>query len=136
MQSRPEVARKYNIPEWKIEERQKAIADKSRFESLVKAARAGVRIAFGTDAGSPVVRHNVVAPELEFMVELGIVKDNYGAIMSATREASIVNRIDSKVGTIEVGKEADIIVVAGNPLDDLSALTKVTMTFVRGHRLV
>jgi len=136
MQSRPEIARKYNIPEWKIEERQKAIADKARFESLVKAAKAGVRIAFGTDAGSPVVRHDVVAPELAFMVEIGVVKDNYAAIMSATREAAIVNRIDSKVGTLEAGKEADIIVVDGNPIDDLSALSKVKMTFVRGNRLV
>jgi imidazolonepropionase-like amidohydrolase len=136
MQSRPEVARKYNIPEWKIEERQKAIADKSRFESLVRAARAGVRIAFGTDAGSPVVRHDVVAPELTFMVKIGIVEDNHAAIMSATREAAIVNRIDSKVGTLESGKEADLIVVDGNPIDDLDALSKVKMTFVRGKRLV
>ena len=136
MQSRPEIARTYNIPEWKIEERQKAIADKARFDSLVKAAKAGVRIAFGTDAGSPVVRHDVVAPELAFMVEIGVVKDNYAAIMSATREAAIVNRIDSKVGTLEAGKEADIIVVEGNPIDDLGALSKVKMTFVRGTRLV
>ena len=136
MQSRPEIARKYNIPEWKIEERKKAIADKARFESLVKAAKAGVRIAFGTDAGSPVVRHDVVAPELAFMVEIGVVKDNHAAIMSAAREAAIVNRIDSKVGTLEVGKEADIIVVDGNPIDGLNALSKVKMTFVRGNRLV
>lgn len=135
MQSRPEIARKYNIPEWKIEERQKAIADKTRFDSLVRAARAGVRIAFGTDAGSPVVRHDVVAPELEFMVAIGIVKDNYDAIMSATKEAARVARIDSKVGTIEVDKEADIIVVEGNPIDDLGTLSKVKMTFVRGNRL-
>jgi imidazolonepropionase-like amidohydrolase len=136
MQSRPEVARKYNIPEWKIEERIKAIADKSRFDSLVKAAQAGVRIAFGTDAGSPVVRHNVVVPEMEFMIKLGVVKDNHGAIMSATREAAVVNRIDSKTGTLEVGKEADLIVVDGNPIENLSALEKVKMTFVRGARLV
>jgi imidazolonepropionase-like amidohydrolase len=136
MQSRPEVARKYNIPEWKIQERQKAVADKSRFESLVRAARAGVRIAFGTDAGSPVVRHSVVAPELEFMVDLGLVQDNHAAIMSATREAAIVNRIDSKVGTLAVGKEADVIVVDGNPADDLGCLSKVKMTIVRGNRLV
>lgn len=136
MQSRPEVARKYNIPEWKIEERIKAIADKTRFDSLVKAAKAGVRIAFGTDAGSPVVRHNVVVPEMEFMIKLGVVKDNYAAIMSATREAAIVNRIDSKTGTLEAGKEADIVVVDGNPIENLSALANVKMTFVRGARLV
>jgi imidazolonepropionase-like amidohydrolase len=136
MQSRPEVARQYNIPEWKIEERKKAIADRSRFDSLVRAAQAGVRIAFGTDAGSPVVRHSVVVPEMEFMIQLGVVKDNFGAIMSATREAAVVNRIDSKTGTLEAGKEADIIVVDGNPLEDLSALAEVEMTFVRGARLI
>ncbi len=136
MQSRPEIARKYNIPEWKIKERQAAIADKNRFDGLVRAARAGVRIVFGTDAGSPVVRHDVVVPELEFMVNAGVVKDNYAAIMSATREAAIVNGIEAKVGTIDTGKEADIIVVDGNPLEQLDALSKVKMTFVRGNRLL
>ena len=39
--------------------------DVARFEGLVKAARAGVPIAFGTDAGSPAVEHDVIAPELK-----------------------------------------------------------------------
>jgi len=136
MQSRPDVARKYNIPEWKIQERQAAIADKTRFDGLLRAASAGVRVVFGTDAGSPVVRHDVVVPELEFMVSLGIVKDNHAALMCATREAAVVNRLDGKVGTLETGKEADIIVVDGNPIDDLGALSNVKMTLVRGNRLV
>ena len=88
MQSKPEIAREYNIPEWKIEERQAAIADTSRFDGLVRAARAGVRICFGTDAGSPAVRHDTIVPELEFMVSVGVVKDNFEAIMSATPRGS------------------------------------------------
>ena len=136
MQSRPELARKYNIPEWKIKERQAAVADESRFDGLVRAARAGVRIVFGTDAGSPVVRHNTVVPELEFMVSLGVKKNNHESILSATREGAILNGIDDKVGTLEAGKEADIIVVDGNPIDDLKALADVKMTLVRGSRLV
>jgi imidazolonepropionase-like amidohydrolase len=132
MQSKPEVAREYNIPEWKIEERQAAIADESRFDGLVRAARAGVRICFGTDAGSPAVRHDTIVPELEFMVSVGVVEDNFAAIMSATREAAAMNRIDDAVGTLEVGKEADVIVVDGDPVSDLSALAHVQMTFVRG----
>ncbi len=132
MQSKPEVAREYNIPEWKIEERQAAIADESRFDGLVRAARAGVRICFGTDAGSPAVRHDTIVPELEFMVSVGVVEDNFAAIMSATREAAAMNRIDDVVGTLEVGKEADVIVVDGDPVSDLSALARVQMTFVRG----
>ena len=63
-QSQPEIARKFGIPEWKIEERKKAIADPARYAGLVKAAEAGVPIVFGTDAGSPAVEHDVIAPEL------------------------------------------------------------------------
>ena len=133
LQSKPEIARKYNIPEWKIRERQRMVADKSRYDGLQRAARAGVRIVFGTDAGSPAVRHGVVVPEMEFMIEVGVVADNHGAIMSATWEAAIMNRLDDRIGTVEVGKEADVIVVDGNPLDDLRALERVTLTFVHGN---
>ena len=132
LQSKPETARQYNIPEWKIRERQRMVADKSRYDGLQRAARAGVRIVFGTDAGSPAVRHGVVVPEMEFMIEVGVVADNHAAIMSATREAAIMNRLDERIGTVEVGKEADVIVVDGNPLDDLRDLERVRMTFVRG----
>jgi imidazolonepropionase-like amidohydrolase len=136
MQSQAEIARKYNIPEWKIEERQRAVANKGRFEGLVKAAKAGVTIGFGTDAGSPVVGHDVIAPEMKFMVHLGIVADNYAAIRSATSVAAKINKLDATLGVLEPGKTADVIVVDGNPLDDLNALTSVRMTFVAGKRLV
>ena len=135
IQSKPEIARKYNIPEWKIRERQRAVADKSRYDGLLRAARAGVRIVFGTDAGSPAVRHGVVVPEMEFMIEVGVVADNHAAIMSATREAAIMNGMDDRIGTVEAGKEGDVIVVDGNPLEDLSDLERVRMTFVRGSLL-
>ena len=135
LQSKPEIARKYNIPEWKIRERQRLVADKSRYDGLLRAARAGVRIVFGTDAGSPAVRHGVVVPEMEFMIKVGVVADNHAAIMSATREAAIMNRLDDRIGTVEEGKEADVIVVDGNPLDDLRDLERVRMTFVRGSCL-
>ena len=87
MQSKEEIARRYNIPEWKIKERQKIVKDKSRFDSLVKASKAGIDIIFGTDAGSPVVPHDAIVPEMKFMIDLGVVKDNLDAIQSATYEA-------------------------------------------------
>ncbi len=137
MQSQPELARKYGIPEWKIEERQRAVANSGRYEGIVKAAEAGVPIAFGTDAGSPVVPHSVVAPEMKFMVELGVVADNYGALRSATVvSAAAINSLDDRLGTLEAGKIADVVVVEGNPLDDLDALEHVGATFVAGKRLV
>jgi imidazolonepropionase-like amidohydrolase len=136
MQSQAELARKYNIPEWKIEERQKAVANSARYEGLVKAAKAGVPIGFGTDAGSPVVQHSVVAPEMKFMVKLGVVNGNYGAIHSATSVAAKISRLENKLGSLSAGKLADVVVVEGNPLDDLDALEHVKMTFVAGKRLV
>lgn len=136
MQSQAELARQYNIPEWKILERQKAVANRGRYDGLVKASQAGVKIAFGTDAGSPVVGHEVVAPELKFMVELGIKQDNYDALRCATIVAAEVSRIDDTLGTLEVGKSADIIVIDDNPLDNLDALEQVKMTFIEGKDML
>ena len=136
MQSQPELARQYGIPEWKIEERQKAVANRGRYEGIVRAAKAGVPIAFGTDAGSPVVPHSVVAPEMKFMVDLGAVEGNHGALHSATSVAATLNGLDESLGSLEAGKVADVVVVDGDPLEDLDALERVTATFVAGRRLV
>ena len=136
MQANAEVARIYNIPEWKIQERQKALADPGRYDSIVKAAKAGVPIVFGTDAGSPVVQHNVVVPEMKYMVQIGVVDSNYGAIRSATSAAARLSRLDKKLGTLEAGKLADVVVVDGDPLADLEALTRVKMTFLAGKQMV
>jgi len=135
-QSKPEVARKFNIPEWKIEERQKAIANPARYDGLRRAAAAGVTIAFGTDCGSPAVGHAVVAPEMEFMVKVGVKRDAYDAIRSATSVAATINRMQDRLGTLEAGKLADVIVVEGDPRADLAAIANVRMTFVDGRRMV
>jgi imidazolonepropionase-like amidohydrolase len=136
MQADEVIARKFNIPEWKIEERKKAVANPSRYTGLVNAARAGVPIAFGTDAGSPAVGHEVVAPELKFMVKVGVVADNYAALRSATSVAARVSRIEDRLGTLEAGKQADVIVIDGNPLEDLDALNRVQMALIGGKKMI
>ncbi len=135
MQAQAEVARRYDIPEWKIAERQAAVASRERFTGLVKAAQAGVVIAFGTDAGSPVVGHDVVAPELKFMVELGVKRDNYDALRSATIVAAQVNNLDDMLGSLEAGKAADVIVIDGDPLADLEALERVEAVYIAGKQM-
>tara|TARA_A100001388_G_scaffold202130_1_gene153216 strand:- start:1056 stop:2291 length:1236 start_codon:yes stop_codon:yes gene_type:complete len=136
MQSKEEIARQYNIPEWKIKERQKIVKDKSRFDSLVKASKAGIDIIFGTDAGSPVVPHDAIVPEMKFMIDLGVVKDNLDAIQSATYRAAKVNKIEDKLGSIEIGKDADLIIVEGNPDENIDDLSNVKQVYIHGSRLI
>jgi imidazolonepropionase-like amidohydrolase len=134
-QSQPEVAKRFGIPDWKIEERQKAVANPARYEGLVRAAKAGVPIVFGTDAGSPAVEHDVIAPELAHMVKVGVCSDALDALASITVRASRVSRMEQVIGTLTPGKAADLIVVDGNPDQDLFALERVRMTFVNGKRM-
>ena len=134
-QSQPEVAKKFGIPDWKVEERQKAVANPARYEGLVRAARAGVPIVFGTDAGSPAVEHDVIAPELAFMVKVGVCADNLDALAAITIRAARLSRMDTVIGTLEAGKAADVIVVDGNPDQDLFALDRVRMTFLAGKKM-
>ena len=136
MQANEVVARKFNIPEWKIEERKKAVANPDRYTGLINAAKAGVPIGFGTDAGSPAVGHEIVAPELKFMVQLGLKRDNYDALRSATIVPAKISKLDDKMGTLEAGKWADVIVMDGDPLADLDALEHVTATFIGGRRMI
>ncbi|MEM7445256.1 MAG: amidohydrolase family protein [Pseudomonadota bacterium] len=135
IQANEEIARAFGIPEWKIEERKRAVADKSRFDGLVRAAKAGVPIVFGTDAGSPAVEHDRIVPELGFMVEVGVCTDNLDALRSITIRAANTSFLGDKLGTLEEGKLADMIVVDGNPDQDLSALEKVEMTYIDGKRM-
>lgn len=135
-QSQPEIARRFNIPEWKIAERQKAVANPARYEGLRRAAEAGVTIAFGTDCGSPAVGHDVIAPEMAFMIKVGVKKDSYDAIRSATVVSAALNRLGDRLGTLEAGRSADVIVVDGNPLADIADIARVRMTFLEGQRMV
>jgi imidazolonepropionase-like amidohydrolase len=78
------------------------------------------------------VGHEVVAPELKFMIKVGVVPDAYAAIRSATVRAAELSKLEAKLGTLQAGKLADVVVVRGNPLADLDALERVALTFVGG----
>ncbi len=136
MQSQAELARAYDVPEWKIAERQKAVSSGERFAGLVKAAQAGVTIGFGTDSGSPVVQHNVVAPEMQFMIQLGIKRDAYDALRSATSVAASINRLDQKLGLLKVGHVADVIVVEGQPDQHIEDIGRIRMTYSAGRPML
>jgi imidazolonepropionase-like amidohydrolase len=121
----------WGMPAWKVAERQKAVKDQSRYDGIVRAAKAGVRICFGTDAGSPVVPHDVIVPELEFMVKIGVCPDNADALRSITSRSADMNQLKDR-GRLAEGLAADIIVADGNPLEDLKALERLDAVFLDG----
>jgi imidazolonepropionase-like amidohydrolase len=97
--------------------------------SFAQALRAGINIAFGTDSG--VSPHGRNAEEFALMVRNGMTPA--AAIRSATvSAATLLGRQDS-VGTIEVGKDADIIAVAGDPLQDIRLLESVRFVMRHGR---
>jgi imidazolonepropionase-like amidohydrolase len=94
-----------------------------------KAYRAGVPIAFGTDAG--VYPHGENAHEFELMVQAGMPASF--ALQAATKNAAKLLRMDKDIGGIEAGKYADIVAVPGNPLDDISVMKRVDFVMKGGR---
>ncbi|MCK4471024.1 MAG: amidohydrolase family protein, partial [Anaerolineae bacterium] len=89
-------------------------------ESLRMAREAGVRVAMGTDAGTPFNVHSKNLGELKRLVEVGY--SPMEALESGTRIAAQVLGLENELGTIEEGKLADLIVVEGNPLEDIGLM--------------
>jgi imidazolonepropionase-like amidohydrolase len=91
-------------------------------ESVRMAREAGVQVATGTDAGTPFNMHGENSGELMRLVEVG--HSPMEALQAATQIAAKVIGWENDLGTIEEGKLADLIVVEGNPLEDIGLLLK------------
>ncbi len=110
-----------------IRPKAREIGPKSQ-DTFSKAYKAGVKIAFGTDAG--VFPHGENAKEFGFMVEAGM--KPMEAIQSATMGAATLLRVDDKLGSIEVGKIADLVATDKNPLDDIHTTENVVFVMKAG----
>ena len=97
--------------------------------TFAAAYKAGVPIVFGTDSG--VSAHGDNAQEFALMVEGGM--PPMVAIKSATSVAAKFLRIDDTHGTLESGKQADIVAVPGNPLDDITVMERVNFVMKAGE---
>lgn len=97
-------------------------------KSLAVAFPLGVKIAYGTDAG--VSKHGRNADEFEWLVKFGM--SPLDAIKAATVNAAALLGLEAEIGTLEVGKSADIIAVDGDPLADVRVLKQMAFVMARG----
>ena len=100
-----------------------ALATEALQQNFLRWVNAGVKITLGSDAGGvPTFLHGQNAEELEYMVRLGM--KPLDAIVAATRHSAECLRLDGRRGTLEPGKDADLLVVEGNPLQDIRLLAQ------------
>lgn len=99
--------------------------------SFTMALSFGVKIATGTDAGSPFNYHGDNAQEIELMVKHGM--NPMRAIVAATGAAAECLGIDEQVGTLEPGKLADLVILDGDPLADITAIRRVKAVIKEGE---
>lgn len=112
-------AREFHIPDEFIEKERKL--GQLQRDNFAKAVKAGVKVAFGTDAG--VYPHGENARQFAYMVKYGLTPAR--AIRSATSDAAELLGRSQDIGRIARGYHADIIAVAADPLADVRALEKV-----------
>lgn len=112
-----------------IDKVSESVADKIRttyekhYESINKIYKAGVKIGLGADLlGDPTIcPYGIDGMEFELLTKAGLTPME--AIMAGTKTNSELMRMQDKIGTLEKGKLADILVVKGNPLENISILS-------------
>lgn len=106
-------------------------AGAAAMDNIRRAYLAGVNIAFGTDTG--VTAHGLNADEFAYMVRLGM--SEMEAIHAATMSAATLLSQSDVIGSIEVGKRADIIATDRSPLEDITELERVS-TVIKAGKLI
>lgn len=113
---------KNEIPEF-MQDKAEEIA-KIRRENLHKALQAGVKVAMGTDAGTPYNFHGKNAMELVQYVKTGLMSE-MEAITTSTKISAEAIGLGEITGTLEPGKSADCLVLKKNPLQDINCLIQL-----------
>jgi imidazolonepropionase-like amidohydrolase/ABC-type multidrug transport system permease subunit len=103
-------------------------------DNLKRAHEHGVLLVTGSDAGNFLVIHGpTVQHELQLWVQAGI--PPAAALQAATLNAARLLRADNRIGSIRPGNEADLLVVDGNPLEDITATERISMVVFKGERI-
>jgi imidazolonepropionase-like amidohydrolase len=106
-------------------------AHETNRESFTRSLAAGVPVAAGTDAGTPNNFHGELAFELQLMVEAGAAPID--AIRAATVNAAAALDLSDAVGDVEIGKTADLVLVDGDPSEDIASLAQPAVVIKQGR---
>lgn len=122
---------KIGSPQWYLERRDSV--GKVHWQALKMAIEEGVQIALGTDQlpSEPNDGTTATAREAQYYVEAGMTP--LKALQSATIQTARMLGADKKIGSLEAGKYADIVAVAGDPTKDIEALRTVVLVMKGGH---
>ncbi len=104
-----------------------------RMENVARMVDAGVMMSAGSDTAWGFYQMGDFQTEIEAHAMAGM--SNMDAIVSATRDAARSCWIDDSVGTLEPGKQGDVLVVGGDPDQDINALRNVTDVYLAGNRV-
>jgi imidazolonepropionase-like amidohydrolase len=118
--------------EWKLPEKLLAKAkniNAQKLQWLHKAIEAGVKIAYGTDAG--VFPHGENGKDFKYLVEAGM--SPMRAIQAATVEAAALIGQPERIGSLAAGRFADVIAVNADPLKDITVLEKIPFVMKNGR---
>jgi imidazolonepropionase-like amidohydrolase/ABC-type multidrug transport system permease subunit len=103
-------------------------------ENLRLAQQAGVVLVAGTDSGNNLLLHGAgVHRELQLWVQAGV--PARVALQAATYHSAQLMRIDQRVGLVKAGYEATLLLVDGNPLEDIGATERISSVFLKGERV-
>ena len=124
----PTLSASYPPPIFKIPDPE-SVKIRNQYKAFERAYKAGVKIAFGTDAGT--FDHGTNAKEFGYMVQFGMSPAD--AIKAATVGGADLLGVTADAGTLAPGKVADLIAVKGDPLSDVSTLMQVDFVMKSGQ---
>lgn len=120
------LLRSYGVPPREAAKRRTYL--RALMDLLVAANKVGIPIVAGSDMGVP---GHTLHRELELYVEAGL--SPMEALQSATITPATVMNVADKSGSVEVGKQADLVILDANPLEDISNIRKIYRVISRGR---
>jgi imidazolonepropionase-like amidohydrolase len=123
---------KAGIPAYAVEKTRRV--KPHHLDSVRMAREAGVIVAAGTDAGTPFNEHGQNVGEMIFLMDQGYSPAD--ALRAGTSMAAKVLGVEKDFGTVEEGKVADLVVVNGNPLEDMKVLLTSVAVVMQGGKVV